>query len=482
MTDPSDRLVSLLADCRDDPDLFNSAILGGPDFFLHQAEWCSAIARYRRVVIVTGNAVGKDYFSGRVPLWWLGCRENSLVVVTGPSQTLLGTVIWKEIRRAVDGAIVPLGATVSQGTKSSPQTVDFGGGRKALGYSTTSVERASGQHAEHLLVIVEEASGLDREAWDAIDGLKPSKMLVITNPLRSDGGYIDLIRRAEADEREGVPDAERTVVLYMPSTESPHAHLDHSPCGMADRVWLEEQARMHGVDSLWYRSHVLAIVPTESHESLIPPAHLDRCVSNEMRMRAQAARRESPPRTRISCDVGEGVGAARSVVICADEYGILECDASPYKGPSETADTVSRMCDRHGVAARAVSYDGAGITGKRLGNSLASKGLADARPYFGGSSGGRRFTNFRTACAAALAARIDPEHREGAHRGAPRPFSIPAHADWARMREELLGLRMGLAGDKSQLEPKEDFADRLGRSPDYADAVTQLFRDEAIRG
>jgi hypothetical protein len=33
----------------------------------------------------------------------------------------------------------------------------------ALGYSTTSVERASGQHAKDLLVIIEEASGVEDE-------------------------------------------------------------------------------------------------------------------------------------------------------------------------------------------------------------------------------------------------------------------------------------------------------------------------------
>jgi hypothetical protein len=50
------------------------------------------------------------------------------------------------------------------------------------------------------------------------------------------------------------------------------------------------------------------------------------------------------------------------------------------------------------------------------------------------------------------------------------------------MREELLGLRYHLAGDQSALEQKEDFMDRLGRSPDFADSLCQGFRTEAIEG
>jgi hypothetical protein len=34
----------------------------------------------------------------------------------------------------------------------------------------------------------------------------------------------------------------------------------------------------------------------------------------------------------------------------------------------------------------------------------------------------------------------------------------------------------------SELEPKEDMMIRLGRSPDFCDALTMTFRDEAFQG
>jgi hypothetical protein len=85
------------------------------------------------------------------------------VIVTGPSQTVLGSVTWKEIRRAVENGVIPFGGRLSNGVKASPQMLELAPGWHALGFSTTSVERASGQHSPHLLVIVEEASGVEDE-------------------------------------------------------------------------------------------------------------------------------------------------------------------------------------------------------------------------------------------------------------------------------------------------------------------------------
>jgi len=62
------------------------------------------------------------------------------------------------------------------------------------------------------------------------------------------------------------------------------------------------------------------------------------------------------------------------------------------------------------------------------------------------------------------------------------PFAIAPTADWPSIREELLGLRYHLHGDLAALEDKASFMERLGRSPDFCDALTQTFLAEAIAG
>ena len=56
-----------------------------------------------------------------------------------------------------------------------------------LGYSTTTCERASGQHAKDLLVIADEASSLEPEISGALESLNYSRLLFMLNPIRADG-------------------------------------------------------------------------------------------------------------------------------------------------------------------------------------------------------------------------------------------------------------------------------------------------------
>lgn len=483
--DARERLIDLLIDSYADPDLFNSTFIDRGDYCNYQAEWCRDLVKHRCLAIETGNQTGKDFWIGGLVPWWLYTRPNSLVIITGPGQSLLGTVTFKEIRRAIDKApllqaIRP--AAMSAGIKSSPHTVTLGPGWQALGFSTTTIERASGQHNANLLVIVEEASGVEPEMWDAIESLGYTKLVAIGNPLRAEGGFVDLCNEAASDKARGVPVSEATCYRNLPSTASPHATWDKSPVGLADRTWLDAVERKYGKDSLWYRSHVLAIRPTLSNEQLIPELHLDVCIGPETTKAVARLRADGKGgRRRLGCDVGEGCGNARTVVLVRDELGILDIHASRYTGPGDAAEVMCKLADKWGVKESEISYDGAGQTGKRLGNALARRGYSRAYAYFGSGSGGKRCTNFRTACALAFARRLDPDHYHGPG-STWLPFAIPAGQHWEPMREELLELRYHLQGDLSALEAKEDFVDRLGRSPDYADAMAQLFREEAIAG
>ena len=453
----------------------------------YQVQWSRDLVDYRCLAIETGNQTGKDWWIGCIVPWWLYTRKDSLVIVTGPGQSLLGSVTWKEIRRAITGApllqvIQP--STVSTGVKTSPHTVILGPGWQALGYSTTTVERASGQHAGQLLVIIEEASGLDSEMSGALESLGYTKLVAIGNPLRAEGPFVDLCDQALSDRVRGIPSREATCYRNLPSTASPHAMWTKSPVGLADRTWIDACRRKFGEDSLYFRCHVLAIRPSLVNEQLIPDADLDRCITketNEYVAKIRQYDRSKAGRSRLGCDVGEGCGNARTVVFVRDDLGVLDSHASRFTSPGDAAEVICRLASKWSVKAEDISYDGAGQTGKRLGNALEKRGYSRLKPYFGSNSGGTRCTNLRSACALALARRLDPDHYPGVGKSW-LPFGIPSTIDWGSIREEILGLRYHLDGDQSALESKEDFMDRLGRSPDYADALTQTFRQEAVEG
>src|SRR4051812_46481417 len=114
VSDPLEEIAQWLDECTDDPYLFNETFLGGPSFWWRQVEMCQSVVDYRTTVVYSGNMIGKDFWVGRLIWWWLYTRTNDpLVVVTGPSQSLLGLVTWKEVRRAIKNAPLPPSARIT---------------------------------------------------------------------------------------------------------------------------------------------------------------------------------------------------------------------------------------------------------------------------------------------------------------------------------------------------------------------------------
>jgi hypothetical protein len=473
-----ERLTELLAATYDDPDLFHSTFIGGSPLWAGQRRIAQSVADYRITVAYTGNGLGKDHAIGRCIIpWWLHTRDHSQVVVTAPSHNVLGSVTWKEVRRANDSAKFPLGMKVSGGIKASPLRACVKGDWGAIGYSTNSVERASGQHNRKLLVIANEASGISDDTFDAIDSLKYVRLLLTLNPIRARGRAIDLIHQAEKDRAEGVPRHLAVNAIQISSLESPHADIDESPWGLADRTWLRDVARRYGVDSLWYRTHVKAQIPTIDSDNLIPVAWLDR-----------AAVTPHPPLSpfgelnktrRISCDLGEGVGRDSTCILVRDALGILEIVAGNSLGLPEAARELARLSRKWQVPHNRISYDRLGV-GRDLRRYLAGEGITEAIGYAGSGAAKRprEFTNLRTEAAWTLRTRLNPDWSTD-----PRfpltskqpPFSIPPGPHWALLREELEALTYDLVGNQTRLITKEHHCAELGRSPDRCDALMQSF-------
>jgi hypothetical protein len=475
-------LTDLLDQTRNSPHLFNELFLDRSSYWKGQQWLCDSVVKYRCTVAYTGNMTGKDYWVGGLIPWWLLTRPDGLVVVTGPTQTILGSITWKEIRRALDSALIPFGVRLSNGIKASPQLVEVAPGWQALGFSTTSVERASGQHSPHLLVVVEEASGVEPEIWEAIDSLGYERLVAIGNPIRAEGKFVDLIRQAEKDRNDKIPDNEATNAIQIPSTMSPHAEWDKSPWGIADRPWLESMYRKYGRDSLWVASHIDAKIPSVSAETLIPEGWLDFAYSQERRK--VAFDHPIHATKRISCDLGEGVGRDSSCILVRDNWGVLDVVFGPNIGLAEAAAIIAKKSQQWQIPANRVTFDKAGI-GRNFPNYLAKfndangVSLSNAKPYIGeGSPMSSDFTNLRTECGWKLRNRLNVEHVTDIR--APFlsqvPFTFAPGTYFQRLKDELRPLTYSLVGgSQTKLLNKQDWAEILGHSPDIADALLQSF-------
>jgi hypothetical protein len=473
------RLGAVLAACRNDPELFHDSIICRPPLWEAQSRICRSIVEYRCTVVYTGNMTGKDYLVGSIVPWWTWTRHDALTIVTAPSQSLLGSVTWKEIRRAVTGSPIlrSFQPKISQGIKTSPQLLELAPGWGALGYSTTSVERASGQHGGQLLVIGEEASGIDQEIADAIESLGYTKLVLIGNPIRADGWFVSMIRQAERDKQDGIPKHKAVNAIQVPSTASPHASWEKSPVGLADKTWIESSIRRYGRDSLWVRSHILAQIPEVSSDRLIPDSWLDY---------AAACKRPGldpfhpvHKTRRIACDLGEGVGRDSTAIVVRDDLGILDWAAGSSLGLAEAAQEIARFKMKWEVPDDRISWDKAGI-GRDLKNYLIRNGIRGARPYAGAGrpQDTKSFPNLRSEAAWKLRTRLNPDWARDPNDALmtkQAAFRIPPTDQWPLLREELAALTYDLIGTHTRLIRKEDLCDQLGRSPDRCDALLQSF-------
>ena len=160
------KLLDRLQRSRSDPCYFNEKVLCRSPYWRAQREWALALVDHRIVAVETGNMLGKGFLIGGLVPWFLWTRKHSLVYICGAGQTQIGSVLFKEIRRAVQNCpfwkagLLPM--TISPGIKSSPATATIRPGWGALGFSTSTIERASGHHARHMLVIVDGGIGCRR--------------------------------------------------------------------------------------------------------------------------------------------------------------------------------------------------------------------------------------------------------------------------------------------------------------------------------
>lgn len=455
----------------DDPGYFNHVFLGGPSFWWQQEEIGQALAKYSNVIVESGNSTGKDFGASRFILWWLFTRPNSLCIAAAPSQTLLGTVLFKEIKRAHARARIPLGGAITDSPNASPQTLRINSyGWQLLGIATKGVERLSGQHDpnSNLFQIVDEASGMDDEAMEALDSQNPRKRLTIGNPIKADGRFCKDAVLAEKQKHD--PDR-KTCLIIVPSTNSPDIHLEDSPRGLADQKFLRRARETYGEDSLWWRTHILAQRPTVSTEGLLPPEWVDFAV-NQIRPEQGYGVQHLTSVRRLACDLGEGVGRDKTVIVVRDDLGVLEVAASAAWGLPEAAAEMARLAKLYNVPDHHCSYDALGI-GRDMPNHLHRHGLK-ARPYRGSASVKGDFANMRSMCAWRLRQRLDPARDDPKFPGQRQiPFCLKMGPWWVQMREEMTEVKYELVGQKVKLENKEDFMIRLGRSPDWFDALAQ---------
>ena len=138
------------------------------------------------------TAAGKTFTAAVAVLWWLMSYDNAIVITTAPSERQVKELLWREIRQLY----MPHRDII--GGKLTRTRLDFAPNRYAYGFSTNTEDRFQGFHSGNILVIVDEASGVDEFIYYAIDGIlttQNAKLLMIGNPHGLAGTFYDAFHK-----------------------------------------------------------------------------------------------------------------------------------------------------------------------------------------------------------------------------------------------------------------------------------------------
>ena len=317
-----------------DPDLTPAAFareILGVDLSDKQLEMLALAHGNRRSAFAGAHASGKTYAVGAVfVFWWLWRYDDGIALVTATKLDQTGR-LWNEIRQfwntcpRLRAGLGPSAELLDRTLRISPvryaerftAAVSVSGGDpQATG--------AQGAHSKsgRVLIIVEEADGVDIAVYNALEGSMSSaesKMVMLFNPLRRSGPAYNAMRSAQwakmnisgfdSPNLEGET-VESLMARYDADPEDPWFDADPVPYLTGRRYMLELWLRcgQHG-DRDWFGRGLGVYAP--QGERAIFDANMVEALNVPQSFNRAAADRNPRYRLRIGIDWSAGRGGDR---------------------------------------------------------------------------------------------------------------------------------------------------------------------------
>lgn len=388
-----------------------------------------------------------------VALWWCANYDDGRVIVTAPTNNQIRNIFWRELRGTVHRARIAL----PRPAQLPALGMQWPDGREIIGFSTKESERMAGLSGAHMLFIVDEASGVDEDIFEAIEGNRAggAHILLMGNPTQPSGTFFDAFH--------GKTDFYHT--LHISSVEA--AATPSRPDGLATPEWCEEKLAEWGPEDPRYHVRVLGNFADSAEASVIPLAILDVAQRRHEDMATPSAQLE------VGCDPAK-FGDDKTALVARRSFKIIDIVVASKLDENAVARLINDFVERHlapGEQHALVKVDSTGL----------GQGVLVAI----GHLPSKRFTAHGID-AASQANDLDKYFNKRAELW----FGL---ADWLKqggavpslptdLEAELLSARYSYdARGRIKVERKEEIKKRLGRSPDLADALALCVHRPRLR-
>ena len=177
------------------PTLFVREVLGVEPLG-YQAEFLEAIASgERKISIRSGHGTGKSTAASWAMLWYFLMHYPNKVVVTAPTSSQLFDALFAEMKRWInelpDAFKEVLNVKSDRVEHTAAPSEMFISARTSR---AETPEALAGVHSEHVMLIVDEASGVPEQVFEAAAGSMSghnATTIMLSNPTRSSGTFFE---------------------------------------------------------------------------------------------------------------------------------------------------------------------------------------------------------------------------------------------------------------------------------------------------
>jgi hypothetical protein len=459
--------VGLIEKCRRDPFLFGRDVLGC-NRWGRQNEIHLSVRENRRTVSDSANGVGKTWEFAATAIEFLITHPYSRAFFIGPSFHQVRDGLWSEFIKCWYAA-------ERHGFRLSAKPPGDGHWRIREGWDAAiaavdNISSLHGRRGQAVLVIFDEGQGIENlDLIDAADSLLQdpvSRMLAGGNPLDPQGFLHDICEgnaskqwnRIRIDGFEHPNIGAPFDPAVGPTEDWVKAGKSLIP-GSITRLWVSEKWDLWGEDDPRYMARVRGRFPPAGQWQLIPPGLLEQCEGITPDINEQK-------RAGMDCARNPGTGD-RNVIVVLDEHRVQIDEVGWHSADTmASAEVLIDKMEAHKIRPEWVGVDVTGI-GSGVVDRCRQRGYPVKAIDFGGSATGR----WRSVIGKdANHEMIKPELHDVC-RALLRKKLISIPRKFRKTRDDLTELRFGYKNGRMVIEDKEKFRQRVGRSPDYSDAL-----------
>lgn len=459
----------------------------------YQAGAMRQAARLGRLLMYGPHGLGKSTTMSLLVWWFATTRELAgldwKIITTASSWKQLNDFLWPEIHKwakyinwerlgipepQLGQDLLGLGLKWPWGAASAA--------------ASTDPAKMEGAHATHLMYVLDEAKAIQAGTWDAIEGAFSTEDL--------DG--IEMPTEGDDEGEQKSPTIKNIIAVAMstpgPATGRFYQIATKKPgfedwtvrkvdkdevieAGRMSPKWAEQREKQWGRGSSVFQMRVLGEFFLDDPEALIPLSWVEEAQARWYQWK-EAGRPELEGKRWLGVDVAGG-GADHTVMARRQGWSITRLDY-----PKETdlmrlaKEVASRREWRPVIDTLGV---GQGVTSRV--RELFEEGKARQRPipFVGAASSNLTnltreygFVNQRSAAWWMVREALDPQNE----RGAMLPPDPELVAD---LTAPTWSIQQAGTPPKIRVEPKDKVKEKLGRSPDFGDAVAMAYWAGAAR-